>query len=130
MVYQYTVPAGVAVTVDGVLGSLSSAQVGKYVQLRINSETNQAAFVTVNTSSNYVQGPVRKLGTTGTAKNVTIADIFTGKTVTPTISQSAPITYNGNSTTLDKVETGWYVTALISGNSWTASRAPRRWRAP
>lgn len=119
VVYQYTVPAGVAVTVDGVLGSLSSAQVGKYVQLRINSETNQAAFVTVNTSSNYVQGPVRKLGTTGTAKNVTIADIFTGKTVTPTISQSAPITYNGNSTTLDKVETGWYVTALISGNMVT-----------
>ncbi len=119
VVYQYTVPAGVAVTVDGVLGSLSSAQVGKYVQLRINSETNQAAFVTVNTSSNYVQGPVRKLGATGTAKNLTIADIFTGKTVTPTISQSAPITYNGNSTTLDKVETGWYVTALISGNMVT-----------
>lgn len=66
-----------------------------------------------------MQGPVRKLGTTGTAKNVTIADIFTGKTVTPTISQSAPITYNGNSTTLDKVETGWYVTALISGNMVT-----------
>lgn len=116
IVYRYTIPAGTAVLVDGVLGRLTTAHVGCLVQLRVDTETDQAVSVSVNTAYQYVQGPIRRMGTVGTAKSVTIGDIFTGKDTTVTVSSSAPITYNGGEKTISQIETGWYVTAILSGN--------------
>lgn len=114
--YTYTLPAGIAVTVNGVLGSLSSGNVGDYVQVRVNNDSMEAASVAVDTVTQYVQGPIKRLGTVGTAKSVYIADIFTGKEISYTVSSSAVITYNGESRTTSQIESGWYATALISNN--------------
>lgn len=116
VIYRYTIPAGTAVMVDGMLGKLTSGHVGCLVQLRVNADDNTAVSVSVNTAYQYVQGPVRRLGTIGTAKSVVVADIFTGKDVTATISTAAPITYNGASKEIKDIDTGWYVTAVLSGN--------------
>ncbi len=116
VVYHYTVPSGIAVTVNGALGSLSTAQVGKYAQIRVATDTNQAASIAVDTVSSYIQGPIKRLGTVGTARSVYITDTFTGKEVSYTVSQSAAITYNGEVKTLAQIESGWYVTVVVSGN--------------
>ncbi len=116
VVYRYTVPTGIAVTVNGVLGSLNANQVGKYIQVRVNNDKGDAASIAVDTVSNYIQGPIKKLGTTGTVRNVTIADHFTGRDYTYLVSQSIAITYDGEPKTVSQLENGWYATALISNN--------------
>lgn len=116
VVYHYTVPLGVAVTVNGTLGSLSTAHVGKYVQVRVGTDDNQLHSVAVDTVSSFIQGPITRLGTVGTARSVYITDIFSGKQYTPTVSPSAVITYNGQLKALSEIESGWYVTAMLTGN--------------
>ena len=116
VVYHYAVPLGVTVTVNGTLGSLSSAHVGKYVQIRVGTDNNQVSSVAVDTVSRFIQGPIKRLGTTGTARSVFISDRLSGTEVNPTISQSAAITYDGQLRTVDQIESGWYVTAMLNGN--------------
>ncbi|MCI8473816.1 MAG: hypothetical protein HFF07_00580 [Oscillospiraceae bacterium] len=116
VVYHYSIPAGITVTVNGALSSLSSSQVGKYVQLRVGTDDNQVHSVAVDTVSRFVQGPIKRLGTVGTARSVYINDVFSGKEVSHTVSQSAAITYDGQARTLAQVESGWYVTVMISGD--------------
>lgn len=116
VVYRYTIPTGIAITVNGVLGSLSASQVGKYVQVRISNENGLATSVAVDTITSYIQGPIKKLGTTGTARNVTIYDQITGKEYTNLISPSVVITFNGENKAVADLESGWYATALISSN--------------
>lgn len=116
VVYHYSLPAGITITVNGALGTLSSSHVGKYVQLRLVTDSNQVASVAVDTVSSFVQGPIKRLGTIGTARSVHISDVFTRKEVNPTISQSAVVTYDGQLRTVDQIESGWYVTAMLNGN--------------
>ncbi len=119
VVYRYTVPTGIAVTVNGVLGSLSSSQVGKYIQVRVNNDNGTAASIAVDTVSRYIQGPIKKLGTTGTVRNVTIYDQFTGREYTYLVSQSIAITYDGEAKTVSQLESGWFATALVTNNMIT-----------
>lgn len=119
VVYRYTVPTGIAVTVNGVLGSLSSSQVGKYIQVRVNNDNGTAASIAVDTVSRYIQGPIKKLGTTGTVRNVTIYDQFTSREYTYLVSQSIAITYDGEAKTVSQLESGWFATALVTNNMIT-----------
>ncbi|MEA4955422.1 MAG: S-layer homology domain-containing protein [Pseudoflavonifractor sp.] len=119
VVYTYTLPTGIAVTVNGVLGSLTAGNVGDYVQVRVSNDSMAAASVAVDTVTQYVQGPIKRLGAVGTARSVYIADAFTGKEVSYTVSSSAAITYNGEARTTAQIESGWYATALISNNMIT-----------
>ena len=116
VVYHYPIPAGTTIMVNGTLGSLSTAQVGKYVQLRVGADDNKIYSVAVDTVSRFVQGPIKRLGTVGTARSVYINDIFSGKEVSYTVSQSAAITYDGQVKNLSQLESGWYVTAMVSNN--------------
>lgn len=116
VVYHYSLPVGITVTINGALGSLSSSHVGKYVQLRLFTDSNQISSVAVDTVSNFVQGPIKRLSTIGTARSVHISDVFSRKEVNPTISQSAVVTYDGQLRTVDQIESGWYVTAMLNGN--------------
>lgn len=102
--------------INGALGSLSSAQVGKYVQLRVGADDNRIHSIAVDTVSRFVQGPIKRLGTVGTARSVFINDVFSGKETSYTVSQSAAITYDGEVRTLSQLESGWYVTVMISNN--------------
>lgn len=116
VVFHYVIPTGITVTVNGSLGSLSSAHVGKYVQLRVGIDNNQVASVAVDTVSKFVQGPIKKVGTIGTAPCVYITDLFTGKEISPIISQSAVITYDDKPIAVDQIQAGWYVTVMISND--------------
>ncbi len=116
VVYHYPIPAGTTVMINGALGSLSSAQVGKYVQLRVGADDNRIHSIAVDTVSRFVQGPIKRLGTVGTARSVFINDVFSGKETSYTVSQSAAITYDGEVRTLSQLESGWYVTVMISNN--------------
>lgn len=118
VVYHYTIPAGTAVTVNGVLGSLSTSQVGKYVQLRVDAGSGEAVSVAVDTVSTFIQGPIRKTASVGgnTTRNVTIKDQFTGKEKTYIVNANAAITYDGELKTVHDLATGWYVTALVSND--------------
>ncbi|MDD5938178.1 MAG: S-layer homology domain-containing protein [Clostridiales bacterium] len=119
VVYRYAIPVGAAVTVNGALGSLSSSQVGRYVQVRVNNDTGEAASVAVDTYSKYVQGPVKRTGTVGTSKSFTVTDLFTGKEETHVVSDSAVIIYDGAFKKASDIEKGWYVTALVSADLYT-----------
>lgn len=116
VVYHYSVPAGTTVTVNGVLGSLSSAHVGKYVQLRVGTDNNQLASIAVDTVSTFIQGPIRRQSS-GNNKGITIADSFRdNKESTYVVSPSAPVTYDGQPVTTSSIQVGWYATVLISNN--------------
>lgn len=118
VVYHYTIPAGTAVTVNGVLGSLSTSQVGKYVQLRVDAGSGEAVSVAVDTVSTFIQGPIRKTASVGgnTTRNVTIKDQFTGREKTYIVNANAAITYDGELKSVHDLATGWYVTALVSND--------------
>jgi len=115
VVYHYTVPEGTAVTVNGSLGSLTASQVGKYVEVRVDSDDGEATSVAVDTVSKFVQGPIRRLGTVGTTRSAYIRDTFTGKEVDYIINANAAITYDGELVSVRDVEAGWYATALVTG---------------
>ncbi len=122
VVYRYTVPAGIAVTVNGALASLSSGHVGKHVELRVNEDGKTAVSAAVDTVSKFVQGPItrRDISGGGSVPGVTISDRISGKEVTHIINLSAAITFDGKIKTISDIETGWYVTALVSNNAITA----------
>lgn len=122
-VYHYTVPEGTAITVNGSLGSLSASQVGKYVEVRVDNGSGEAVTITLDTVSKFIQGPIRKLGTVGTTRSVTVTELFSGKEVTYTVNANAAITYDGELKTVKDLETGWYITALVSGDIVTQIEA-------
>lgn len=118
VVYHYTIPAGTAVTINGVLGSLSASQVGKYVQLRVDTTSGDAVSVSVDTISAFIQGPIRKTAAVGgnATRNVTIRDVFSGKEKTYVVNASAAITYDGELKTVHDLTSGWYATALVTND--------------
>lgn len=117
IIQRYTIPSGVAVTVDRVLvGSLSTTNIGDYVQLRVLNDSTVAQNVAVDTASNYVQGPIKKITSVGTGKEYTITNTITGKDVTYIISSNAVVTYNGQVKTISDIEQGWYATVLVASD--------------
>ncbi len=96
---------------------------GKYVQVRVNNDDGSAALVVVDTVSRFYQGPIRRLGTVGTARSVYVDDQFSGSQVSYTVSSSAVITYDGEVISLSELESGWYATILVSNNMITRIEA-------
>lgn len=123
VVYRYTVPAGIATTVDGVLQEINDAYVGDYVTLRVGIDSGEAVSVAVSTAAQYVQGPIRRQGVVGTTKSVVIGDVFTGSELSLTVAAEAEITYNGEAKTVDEIQNGWYVTAQVAGQTITNMEA-------
>lgn len=117
--YTYVIPAESPVTVDGRLRDLTSRNVGQYIQLRVRDETaDQATQASVDTLSNYLQGPIKKVGTVGSARGVTIGDVLSGKEETCTVGSSTSIVYydtegKKQDKTRADVQKGWYVTVLL-----------------
>lgn len=111
----YTVPDGIAVLVDDDLGVITDARPGQIVELQVGIETNELYGVAIDTVSAYYQGPVNSVGTIGSAKSVTIRDVFTGRDEVYTVSSNAAVTYNDAVRTTADIEKGWYVTARVTG---------------
>lgn len=117
---KYTVPAGIVTTINGAPGDLNINHVGRGVRLRVNAEDNTVVTVAVDTMSKYIQGPIKRVGRTGTAPTIIITDRFTGKdsNAYPLLSD-AVVTYDGESKTVAQIEAGWYATAVISSEVYT-----------
>lgn len=115
VVYRYKVPSGIAVTVNGTLGELNTSHAGKYVQLRVGNDDGLPTSIAVDTVSQFYQGPIKRLGTVGTARSVYLTDRHTNKEVSFTVSGSAVITYEGEPITLSQLQSSWFATILVSG---------------
>lgn len=118
---KYSIPEGIMITVNGAPGTLNNlAHTGKAVRLRVNADNNSVVTVAVDTMSKYIQGPIKRVGRTGTAPTLIITDRFTGKdSPAYPIMSDAIVTYDGESKTVSQIEAGWYATAVISSEVYT-----------
>ena len=118
VISNYTIPAGMAVTVNGTLGQLNSSHVGRSVILRVNGDDNQVTSVSVNTLTAYIQGRVVRQGTVSGTRNVTIANVLdSDRETTFPVDAGAMITYQGEERTANHIENGWFVTARVVSGS-------------
>jgi hypothetical protein len=117
---RYTVPAGTGVTINGLAGTLSTANQGCYVSMRVyNDGSNQVASVAVDTVTRYVQGTLRNFTYAKNINTATIQNASTGSLDTYNIAAAAVVRYNGESIALSSVQKGSYVTARLTGGEIT-----------
>ena len=111
---RYTLPTGAGVTVNGVVGTMSTSYEGDYVSLRVsNDDSNQLVSVAVDTVTDYVQGSVRSISTS--QNTVTLTNLSTDKSTTYDIDSSAVIRYNGEEIALRDLERNTFATIQLSG---------------
>ncbi len=112
--YTYDVPDGIAVLLDGELSTLDRLKSGVFLTLRVGIDDNSLSGVVAETDSRFHQGPITAVGSIGTAKSITLKDVFSGKSETYTVSSSAAVTYDGEVKSTADVSKGWYVTVKES----------------
>ena len=113
---QYTLPVGGTVTVNGAVGSLSSAYVGDYVSVRVSNETDgQLVSVAVDTVTQYLQGVVRNYTYAKDVNTITISKTGTSSGSTYDIADDATVRYNGKEITLRSLEKNSYATVRFYG---------------
>ena len=113
---RYTIPAGTAITVNGLTGTLNSSHVGKYVSLRVANDAGSVSSVAVDTVTSYAQGAVRSIDDSRYSRSITIWDQATDQRVTYSVSNTATVTYEGQSAYFDDIRNGWFATLLLSGS--------------
>ena len=113
---QYTLPVGGTVTVNGVAGSLSAANVGDCVSVRVSNETpGQLVSVAVDTVTEYLQGVVRNYTYAKDVNTITISKTGTSSGTTYDISGDATVRYNGEEIALRNLEKNSYATVRFYG---------------
>ena len=113
---QYTLPVGGTVTVNGAVGTLSSAYVGDYVSVRVSNETDgQLVSVAVDTVTQYLQGVVRNYTYAKDVNTITISKTGTSSGSTYDIADDATVRYNGKEITLRSLEKNSYATVRFYG---------------
>ena len=113
---QYTLPVGGTVTVNGAVGSLSSAYVGDYVSVRVSNETDgQLVSVAVDTVTEYLQGVVRNYTYAKDVNTITISKTGTSSGSTYDIAGDATVRYNGKEIALRSLEKNSYATVRFYG---------------
>ncbi len=116
VITRYTVPTGTPVSVNGLVSALSSSQVGKYVSLRIDSDSGEITSVAVDTVSNYIQGAIKTVASTVSPRTITLSDVSTNRATTYEVADSALVTYEGKDIAFRNVKSGWFATLMVSGN--------------
>ena len=113
---QYTLPVGGTVTVNGVAGSLSAANVGDCVSVRVSNETpGQLVSVAVDTVTEYLQGVVRNYTYAKDVNTITISKTGTSSGSTYDIAGDATVRYNGKEIALRSLEKNSYATVRFYG---------------
>jgi len=119
--YDYALPDGSLITVDGKLRDITKYEVGKFVRLRVrNEDATIADRAEVDTVTNYVQGPIKKVNLNGAVYSVIIANAFTNKEEAYNLRAGASVVYydtdgEGQNKALNTIKAGWFVTALVDG---------------
>lgn len=113
---RYNIPAGAAVSVNGMVGVLSGAYTGKYAVLRIDRDTGEVTSVAVDTTAVYLQGAIKDVAAAVNPRTITLTEVSTNKATTYELAAGALVTYEGRDTALRDVRSGWFATLLLSGN--------------
>ncbi|MCI8477445.1 MAG: S-layer homology domain-containing protein [Oscillospiraceae bacterium] len=118
---RYTLSAEASVFIDGLLGSLTSNHTGCYLTLRVsNDEVGKVSTLYLDTHTDYVQGSIRNVRTSTTPHTVTVNHLSDNRTMTYEVAAGAQIRYNGESTSLSKIQNGWFVTLLLTNGDITS----------
>lgn len=113
---RYTLPVGAAVTVNGVLGSLTTSHVGDYVSMRVsNDSANQLVSISVDTVSQYIQGVVKNYTYAKDVNTISISQVGSSTSATYNIASTAVVRYNGAQIALKNLEKNSYATVRLSG---------------
>ncbi|WP_130869707.1 S-layer homology domain-containing protein [Intestinimonas massiliensis (ex Afouda et al. 2020)] len=113
---RYTLPVGAGVTVNGVVGSLSTAHVGDYVSMRVSNDSgNQLVSLSVDTVTQYIQGVVNNYTYAKDVNTITISKVGSSSYTTYNIAANAVVRYNGAEIALKNLEKGSYATVRLSG---------------
>lgn len=113
---RYTLPLGAGVTVNGVVGSLSTAHEDHYVSMRVNNDSaNQLVSIAVDTVTQYVQGVVKNYTYAKNVNTITIGKVGSGTSSTYNIASNVVVRYNGTEIALKDLEKNSYATVRFSG---------------
>lgn len=113
---QYTLASGAGVTIDGKTGSISMANQGDRVSLRVsNDNPGSVVSAAVDTVSNYVQGPIKSVNFSKEIYEITVEDSLSGKSRTYPIASNAIARYDGEEITVREVARNNFATLQISG---------------
>lgn len=110
----YTVGSGADITVNGAGGALKSSYAGDYALVRVaNDDPDTAIGVAVDTVTEYVQGAVKKITSSGGSIAVTDLDTNTSETY-PIDTDLLTVSYSGETTSLSTLSTSDFVTVKLS----------------
>lgn len=115
--HRYVLPAGVAITVNGVPGKTSALKsyTGKYVELRVSDDTGLVTAASFDTATEYLQGSVRAVTWQSSNPTMSITDLTGGKSTSYSVSKEVNVTYNGERVEFKNVAKDWFLTARFSG---------------
>ena len=108
----YTLSDDAAITVDGLVDSLSSSLEDSYVVLRLSDEDGAVQSVSVDTQSNYVLGVIRSVDSSD--DTISITRLSNDRSATYDVTSSAIITYEGESVRLRDLDKNDFVTILLN----------------
>lgn len=119
---RYTVASTAAITnASGTTVSLSSTHEGDYATMRTSDTTGEVETLSIDTSSNYVQGVVKYYSTS--KETVSIGDLENGGYTTYYLSDYALMYYEDELfTDMDDLEKGWFITATLVDSEVTILR--------
>lgn len=113
---QYTLPTGAGVTINGLVGTLTSANVGDYVSLRVsNDDPTRLVSIGVDTITQYIQGSIKSFTYTKAVNDIALTNLGTGYSTTYEIAPNATVRYNGQEILLRDLEKSSYATLQFSG---------------
>ena len=117
---RYILSTETSVFIDGLLGSLASSHTGCYLTLRVsNDDAGQVSSLYLDTHTAYIQGSIRSIRT-NTPHTVTVNHLQDNRTVTYEVAAGAQIRSNGESTSLSRIQSGWFVTLLLTDEDITS----------
>ena len=113
---QYTLVSGAGVTINGKTGTITVSNKGDYVSLRVsNDDGGKVISASVDSVSDYVQGPVKSITFTKDPYEITVEDNLSGRTRTYPIADDAVARYDGEEISVKNVTRNSFATLQISG---------------
>ncbi|MCC8079949.1 MAG: S-layer homology domain-containing protein [Oscillospiraceae bacterium] len=110
---QYTVNSGTDITVNGAGGTLKSSYEGNYVLVWVsNDDPDVAISVAVDTSSEYIQGAVKKVTSSG--GSITVTDLDTNSATTYPVDDDFEVHYEGESVSISTLTSSDFVTVKLT----------------
>ncbi len=110
---RYTLPENGTILVNGVPGKNDSLNgyVGKFVTLRVSSDTGLITSADFDTVSTYIQGTVRAVTWQSSSPTMSITDLWTGRATSYSVNKNVSAVYDGKPVEFKNLQRDWFVTA-------------------